>query len=66
MEETISALITGDEGQPIIIMPTAGLACIQVDVRDWAELEPGEGVLQWFLIPRLVKVIQKEVEEDSA
>lgn len=66
MEETVSALITGDEGQPIITMPTAGLACLQVDIGDWAELEPGEGVLQWFLIPRLVKAIQKEAEEDSA
>ena len=66
MEETVSALISGDERQPIITMPTAALACLQVDVRDWAELEPGEGVLQWFLIPRLIKAIQKEAEEGAA
>ena len=66
MEETVSSLISGDEGQPIIIMPTAALACLQVDVRDWAELELGEGVLQWFLIPRLVKAIQQEAEEGAA
>ena len=65
MEETISTLISGDEREPIIAMPTAALACLQIDIRDWAELEPGEGILQWFLIPRLVKAIQKEAEEET-
>jgi phosphohistidine phosphatase len=66
MEETVSALISGDEQEPIIAMPTAALACLQIDIRDWVELEPGEGLLQWFLTPRLVKAIEKEAEEDTA
>jgi phosphohistidine phosphatase len=66
MEETVSALILGDERQPIITMPTAALACLQVHIGNWADLEPGEGLLQWFLVPQLVKVIEKEAEEDTA
>jgi phosphohistidine phosphatase len=42
-----------------IRIPTAGLVCIDVDILDWASLQPGDGVLCWFIIPKLVKVIQK-------
>lgn len=65
MEETVSALISGDDSDAIVMMPTAALACIQVDIDNWADLETERGILQWFLIPRLVKAIQKEAEEDS-
>jgi hypothetical protein len=34
------------------------LVCIDVNVVDWADLEPGDGTLRWFLIPKLVKAIQ--------
>lgn len=41
-----------------IKIPTAGLLCINFDMTDWTELEPGEGVLQWFVIPKLVKALE--------
>lgn len=39
-------------------LPTAGLVCFEVDIRDWYDLHPGNGTLRWFLIPRLVKAIR--------
>ena len=41
-----------------IRIPTAGLICLDVNIMSWAALEPGDAVLRWFLIPRLVKAIQ--------
>lgn len=62
MEETVADLIMPrQEGwyeQFSIQMPTAALACLTVDITEWSALEPGEAVLQWFLIPKLVKAIQ--------
>jgi phosphohistidine phosphatase len=60
MEETVSTLILGHEQETILSMSTAALACLQFGILTWADLEPGEGVLQWLLTPRLVKAIQKE------
>lgn len=37
--------------------PTAGLICFDVNITDWANLTLGDGVLRWFLIPRLVKAL---------
>ncbi len=41
-----------------IKIPTAGLVCLNFDIADWRELELGEGVLQWFVIPKLVKALE--------
>jgi phosphohistidine phosphatase len=41
-----------------IRLPTAGLVCLDTPIADWAHLEPGDCILRWFLIPRLVKAIQ--------
>lgn len=41
-----------------IKIPTAGLVCLNMNLTDWATLGPGQGVLHWFLIPKLVKAIQ--------
>ena len=38
-------------------LPTAALACLQLDLRRWGELCSGNGQLQWFIIPRLLKKI---------
>jgi phosphohistidine phosphatase len=61
MEETVADLIMPrQEGwyeQFSIRMPTAALVCLAVDIMEWSALEPGEAVLQWFLIPKLVKAI---------
>jgi phosphohistidine phosphatase len=62
LEETVAALLVSREDYWsegwIIRIPTAGLACLDVSITDWADLEPGDGVLRWFLIPRLVKAIR--------
>jgi phosphohistidine phosphatase len=62
MEETASTLLLGygarwSQGFDIR-MPTAALVCLDLDTMTWADLEPGDATLRWFLIPRLVKAIQ--------
>jgi len=62
LEETV-ALLLGQVGESwswdfAIRIPTAGLVCLDVDIVDWPDLEPGDGTLRWFLIPKLVKAIQ--------
>ncbi|MCB0212514.1 MAG: histidine phosphatase family protein [Anaerolineae bacterium] len=61
MEETAAALLTGDEADLedilAIKMPTAGLICLEAPVLDWSTLEPGDTILRWFLIPRLLKAL---------
>ncbi len=54
LEETVVALCSGYA----LKIPTAGLVCLVFDLDSWAEIEPGDGVLLWFLIPKLVKAIQ--------
>lgn len=62
LEETVSLLLgrggAGWNEEYSIRLPTAGLVCIEVGISDWADLEPGDGTLRWFLIPKLVKAIQ--------
>jgi phosphohistidine phosphatase len=61
MEETAAALLA--ESRPGLVsrcrlqMPTAALACIDQDATDWRAWEPGDGILRWFLIPKLVKAL---------
>lgn len=61
IEQAAALLVAGLAGrrkQPAALgihVPTAGLLCIEAEVPDWAGLEPGRGVLQWFLTPRMVK-----------
>jgi phosphohistidine phosphatase len=61
MEETVAELLSVNEGgwgnDLSIRIPTAGLVCLEADPFDWTDLEPGEAVLRWFLIPKLVKAI---------
>jgi hypothetical protein len=33
-------------------MPTAALACIEVQIDDWDGVEDGKGKLAWLLIPK--------------
>jgi phosphohistidine phosphatase len=62
LEETVALLLgrggAGWNEEFAIRIPTAGLVCIDVSTVNWADLEAGDGVLRWFLIPRLVKAIQ--------
>lgn len=61
MEETVAALLVGYstecQDEFYIKVPTAGLICLDLHILDWATLEPGDAVLRWFVIPRLIKSI---------
>ncbi|MCL4297466.1 MAG: histidine phosphatase family protein [Anaerolineae bacterium] len=60
LEDTVAALcaVEGAEGEGWAIkIPTAGLVCLNFEITDWAELQPGDGVLHWFIIPKLVKAL---------
>ncbi len=61
LEETVLALcspgFTEIEEAGTLKLPTAGLVCINFEMVDWQDLQPGEGVLQWFIIPKLVKAL---------
>jgi phosphohistidine phosphatase len=63
LEETVSTLLVqrqeGWQEDAVIRMPTAGLVCLDMAITAWADLGPGRGVLQWFLIPKLVRAIQQ-------
>jgi phosphohistidine phosphatase len=53
--EELVCLLTGGEGaEAILRLPTAGLACIALDIAAWSHLGPACGLLQWFLTPRIV------------
>lgn len=66
LEETIAMLcastfsaVEDEEGEGWAIrLPTAGLVCINFEIAAWDDLELGEGMLQWFVIPKLVKAIR--------
>ncbi len=64
MEETATDLLSRPEAgwqeHLSIRIPTAGLLCLELPITDWAVLEPGDAVLQWFVIPRLVKAVANE------
>ncbi len=35
-----------------IKFPTAGLACLNVEIESWKELKPGTAILYWMMIPK--------------
>ena len=61
MEETAADLLNptgmGWNDGPAIRIPTAGLICVELHITDWTVLRPGDAMLRWFIIPRLVKAI---------
>jgi phosphohistidine phosphatase len=42
------------DGNSGVMMPTAGIACIQLHQK-WSDVRPGSGRLKWFMIPRLLE-----------
>lgn len=63
LEETAVTLLAanaGGDGDGAINLrvPTAGLLCLEADITAWAELEPGDTILRWFLLPKLVKALR--------
>jgi phosphohistidine phosphatase len=63
LEDTVAALCAAAGSDWAIKIPTAGLVCLGFDIDSWDHLEPGRGVLQWFVTPKLVKAIQKDGEK---
>ena len=58
MEETAAALLVGDADEKLsITIPTAGLLCLDLDIMTWTDLEPGDAILRWYLIPKLINVL---------
>ncbi len=37
-----------------IVIPTSGMVCLEANVHQWADLEPGKCQMKWFLIPKLL------------
>jgi len=54
VEELICLLTGGLDAEPMVRLPTAGLACLALDIEQWSHLRPECGLLQWFLTPRIV------------
>jgi phosphohistidine phosphatase len=50
MSETMSLVI----GDAQIRFPTAAVACMELEISRWKDLEPGTGRLLFFLPPRLI------------
>lgn len=60
MEETVSVLLTGQNTrgvESVIKMPTTAVVCLDFEIAEWVALEPGQAVLRWFLIPKLVQAM---------
>ncbi|HMR64664.1 MAG TPA: histidine phosphatase family protein [Anaerolineae bacterium] len=61
MEETVATLVTGHltelHDNYSIKIPTGGLVCLELQIMDWTAVEPGDAVLQWFIVPRLINAI---------
>jgi len=38
-------------------LPTAALVCLDANIDGWQSLSPGDAVLRWFVIPKLVKAL---------
>lgn len=37
-----------------IMIPTCGMVCLEIQVRKWADIQPGNFQLKWFIIPNLI------------
>ncbi len=50
MSATVSLLL----GAAPVIFPTAAVACLDLALDSWSQIEPACGRLRWFLPPRLL------------
>ena len=62
IEELAATLLSEDMDEEwrdewVVRIPTCGLVCLNFNIIEWSMLEPGDAVLRWFLIPKLVKAI---------
>ena len=54
-EPTSSELIEALLGGGRVRMPTAAMACLDLDAVGWAEVQPGCGELRWLVPPQLAR-----------
>jgi len=54
LSETVARLVAPRSGGAVE-MPTAALACIDLDVDRWAEVTWGSGALRWLVTPAALK-----------
>jgi len=54
LEELICLLTGGVDAETMVRLPTAGLACLALDIAAWSEIHERCGLLHWFLTPRIV------------
>lgn len=59
-EPTLSETIEGLIGGGTVTMPTAALACVDLEVDAWGETGWGAGTLRWLVIPKALKKAYKE------
>ena len=53
--EDLVGVLCGRRGSPFRVrVPTAALACVELDAEVWREAEAGGATLQWMLVPRLL------------
>ncbi|MEM8960534.1 MAG: histidine phosphatase family protein [Acidobacteriota bacterium] len=52
-EPTSSALVALLTGA-VARMPTAAVACIELPIERWADVQPGRGTLVWLVTPKLL------------
>lgn len=53
--EDLLSVLCGRDGAPARFrVPTATLACVELDGASWAGVGQGAGTLQWMIVPRLL------------
>jgi phosphohistidine phosphatase len=63
-EPTLSEAVETLIGGGAVEMPTAALACIDLDVDAWDEVVKGDGTLRWLVIPKALKKAYKAKKEE--
>ncbi len=56
--ELASALVGGAR----LRYPTGALARIDFDLDSWREVVPGGGVLEWYVVPRMLAAFERSIE----
>lgn len=55
VEDLIRLLTGGQDAEAIVRLPTAGLACLTLDIAEWPAIDEACGLLHWLLTPRVVQ-----------
>lgn len=66
LEELIGLLAGGVDAEPMVRLPTAGLAYLSLDIEGWPHLRPACGQLHWLLTPRIVSPLLHATHDHEA